>query len=118
MSYQKFCQITPEEYQDAIELLSRNYAVYGTDNALPTYALGLGGEVGEVQELLKRGFRGDPMPDNFHDSISKELGDVVAQVVLLCNCFGISFEDVLVANIDKLQKRVADGTLLGLGSDR
>ncbi|MBD2560475.1 MULTISPECIES: hypothetical protein [Nostoc] len=48
MSYPKICQITLEEYQDEIVKISKNYPIYGTDKALPTYIAGLSEEVGEV----------------------------------------------------------------------
>jgi NTP pyrophosphatase (non-canonical NTP hydrolase) len=121
MTYPKMCNLTPSEYQDAILKISSQYPIWGTDKALPTYSLGLGEEAGEVLGLLKRHFRGDESGesgDEFKVKLTRELGDVAAYLVLVGHCFGIDFEDVLVANIDKLKDRVTRNSHLGTGDDR
>lgn len=118
MTYPKMAKLTPEEYQDAILQISKHYPIWGTDKALPTYSLGLGEEAGEVLGLLKRHFRGDETGEEFKAKLTRELGDVTAYLVLIAHCFGIDFEDVLVANIDKLKDRLARNTHLGTGDDR
>lgn len=118
MTYPKMCKLTPEEYQDAILEISKHYPIFNTDKALPTYSLGLGEEAGEVLGLLKRHFRGDESGDEFKSKLTKELGDVAAYLVLVAHCFGIDFEDVLVANIDKLKDRLARNSHIGTGDDR
>lgn len=90
--------------------------MFGTPNTLPTYSLGLPGEVGEVCGIIKLYFRENQEPDK--EVLTKELGDVVAYVVLIANAFGIDFESVLLHNIRKLEQRKANGTLEGSGSDR
>jgi NTP pyrophosphatase (non-canonical NTP hydrolase) len=118
MTYPKMCRLTPEEYQDAILQISKHYPIFNTDKALPTYSLGLGEEAGEVMGLLKRHFRGDESGDEFKAKLTRELGDVAAYLVLVGQSFGIDFEDVLVANIEKLKDRLARNTHLGTGDDR
>ncbi|MFN9561051.1 MAG: nucleoside triphosphate pyrophosphohydrolase family protein [Dolichospermum sp.] len=120
MTYPKMCKITPEEYQDAILEISKQYPIWGSDKALPTYSLGLGEEAGEVLGLLKRHFRGDESVTGpeFKVKLTRELGDVTAYLVLVGHCFGIDFEDVLTANIDKLKDRLARNSHIGAGDDR
>ena len=118
MTYPKMCKITPEEYQDAILEISSHYPIWGTDKALPTYSLGLGEEAGEVLGLLKRHFRGDESGDEFKVKLTRELGDLAAYLVLVAHCFGVDFEDVLVANIDKLKDRLTRNSHIGTGDDR
>lgn len=117
MSYPKICQYTPEEYQETIVELSKHYSIYGTPNALPTYSHGLSEEVGEVMGLLKRYYRGDT-DDTLKDKLTKELGDVLAYLVLLGHVFDINLETIMVTNIDKINSRKNKGTLTGTGSDR
>lgn len=118
MTSPKNCQITPKEYQDEIVEISKHYPTFGTDKALPTYSAGLSEEVGEVMGIIKRHFRGDAKPENFKENLTKELGDVVAQLVLVAEEFDIDFEDILTVNISKLHKRIQNGTQLGSGDDR
>jgi NTP pyrophosphatase (non-canonical NTP hydrolase) len=120
MTYPKICKLTPEEYQDAILQISMQYPIFNTDKALPTYSLGLGEEAGEVLGLLKRHFRGDQSASDpeFKVKLARELGDVAAYLVLVAHCFGIDFEDVLVANVEKLKDRLARNSHLGTGDDR
>ncbi|WP_341532173.1 hypothetical protein [Nostoc sp. UHCC 0302] len=42
----------------------------------------------------------------------------MAQLVLLAKEFDIDFEDILIVNINKLHKRIQNGTQLGSGDDR
>jgi NTP pyrophosphatase (non-canonical NTP hydrolase) len=118
MTYPKMCKVTPSEYQDAILEISKQYPIWGSDKALPTYSLGLGEEAGEVLGLLKRHFRGDAIGPDFKDKLTKELGDVAAYLVLVAYSFGIDFEDVLVANLEKLNDRLTRNSHLGTGDDR
>jgi NTP pyrophosphatase (non-canonical NTP hydrolase) len=118
MSSPKFCRFTPQEYQDAIVELSKDYSVYDAQKALPTYSLGLSEEVGEVMGLLKRLYRGDADTENFKDKLTKELGDVLAYLVLLGQVFEIDLETIMGVNIDKINARKNNSTLTGTGSDR
>lgn len=117
MTYPKICNITPDEYETKILNVSRNYPMFGTEQSIPTYSAGLGEEVGEVLGLLKRYFRGDSNPD-FKKQLTAELGDVIAYAVLVGYSFGISFEDILQKNVEKLEARIKNGTHMGTGSDR
>lgn len=70
-------------------------------------ALGLTGEAGEVADIIKKYiFHGHKLD---RDEIVKELGDVLWYVALLCETIGVSIEDVMTKNIDKLKNRYLDG---------
>ncbi|HEY9863318.1 MAG TPA: nucleoside triphosphate pyrophosphohydrolase family protein [Candidatus Obscuribacterales bacterium] len=116
MSYPVICDITPEDYQDRIVKISKQFKVYDTPNRLPTYCLGLSGEVGEVMELIKRYFREGIEPDK--QELTKELGDVIAYVALLAHHYDIPLETVMIKNIRKLEDRQKSGNLEGKGNDR
>lgn len=69
-------------------------------------ALGLGGEAGEVIDLIKKHvFHGKPM-DEAHMKL--ELGDVLWYIQLLCTWYGWSLSQVMEANVEKLKARYPD----------
>jgi NTP pyrophosphatase (non-canonical NTP hydrolase) len=70
-------------------------------------ALGLGGEAGEVVELVKKHrYHGHALDA---DAVAKELGDVLWYVAEICSATGLSMEDVAQRNIDKLRARYPEG---------
>lgn len=77
--------------------------------------LGLVGEAGEVAEKIKKFVR-----DDFIDvsSVKKELGDVLFYLTALSTWFGITAEEVLKANMEKLNSRKERNKLQGNGDDR
>lgn len=80
----------------------------------------LGGESGEVAEHIGKALRDDggQFPPERVDKIKKEMGDVTWYVGRICNLLGISLEEVLQMNVDKLSSRADRGTLHGDGDDR
>lgn len=69
--------------------------------------LGLGTEVGELQDALKRWLiYGKPIDKV---NVVEELGDLFWYAALLARELGVSFEDVMARNIAKLKKRYPDG---------
>lgn len=69
--------------------------------------MGLNGEAGEVVDLLKKFvFHGH----NFvKEDLVKELGDVLWYVALICDSLGITMEEVMEKNINKLKERYPEG---------
>lgn len=69
--------------------------------------LGLSGEVGEVNDMIKKWI--------FHESslaldhLAKEIGDVMWYVALICDSFGFNLEEIMQMNVDKLLKRYQNG---------
>jgi len=76
---------------------------------------GLGGESGEVLDIIKKHVR-DGALDREH--LRKELGDVAYYWAALCGAYGFLPSEVLGANRAKLIDRAARGVLLGTGDDR
>ena len=94
----------------------KKYALTTANN--PQYLFsGLAGEVGEVCSLYAKGIR-DKQGVVVSTDLAKELGDVLWFVAMLCNYYGLSMEDVMHYNLDKLEMRKAKGTLSGSGNDR
>lgn len=67
--------------------------------------VGLGGETGEVLEILKKAER-DGKLDKEH--LTEELGDVLYYLTMICSANDITLQDVIDKNIEKLNKRYAD----------
>ncbi len=74
---------------------------------LLNYGLGLGGESGEVLDIIKKvRFHGHALDI---DHIQGELGDILWYVSNIAKYFGLSLEDVATYNIEKLKRRYPDG---------
>lgn len=70
-------------------------------------ALGLGGETGEVLDLVKKAtFQGHSLST---DRVAEELGDICWYIATLARGIGYDFEDILTKNIAKLQRRYPSG---------
>lgn len=92
------------EYQQAV---TRTMGNLPTEQALANWGLGLAGETGEVIEHIKKHvFHGKPL---YLPDVMKELGDVAWYLAAICNQLNIRLEDVLKANVEKLEKRYPDG---------
>jgi len=70
-------------------------------------ALGLGGESGEVIDLLKKHLFHDQPLDR--DKLRKELGDVLWYLSAITTGAGLTLQEVADANVEKLRKRYPDG---------
>jgi NTP pyrophosphatase (non-canonical NTP hydrolase) len=70
-------------------------------------ALGLGGESGEVCDMLKKHlFQGHPLD---HNELILELGDILWYVAYMAYALGVPLEEVAQRNVDKLRKRYPNG---------
>ena len=79
--------------------------------------LNLPGEVGELCSLAAKAKRDGPLPDHL-ELVKKELGDILWCVAVLAQDFGFSLSEVAQANIDKGERRLANGTIQGSGDHR
>ena len=69
--------------------------------------LGLSGEAGEFNDMIKKWIFHEKELDVEH--LKKECGDVLWYVAMLCDVFNWSLDDVMQTNIDKLRERYPDG---------
>ncbi len=103
------------EYQE----FTRSTAIYPSESALAYLALGLGSEAGEVQGKFKKVLRGDAeLTPEVKQAIYDECGDVLWYLVRLLDELGITAEDCLQANFEKLKSRQVRGVLQGNGDNR
>lgn len=70
-------------------------------------ALGLSGEVGEFNDMLKKWVFHEKELDVEH--AKKELGDIMWYVAMMCHSFGWELDDILQMNVDKLIARYPKG---------
>ena len=74
------------------------------ETSLFIMACGLGGEAGEVLELLKKHVRDGKHPG---ESLLLELGDLLYYLTRVGQEYGYSLPNIMAANIKKLQERDA-----------
>jgi len=99
--------MTLTDYQDAIDRFDPT-----PDVPLEFYCLGLGGETGEVLDLIKKSSRhhlwterngvGRPLD---HDILGLELGDVLWYVARMAKKAGFTLDTIAAMNIQKLDAR-------------
>lgn len=69
--------------------------------------LGLSGEVGEFNDMIKKWiFHEKPFDE---DHAKKEMGDVMWYVAMMCYSFGWDLDEILQMNVDKLKARYPEG---------
>ena len=80
----------------------------GTDSSVRLLhaGLGLGTEVAEIQDALKKHyFYGKPLDKV---NLAEEMGDVFWYLAILADELGVSFEETMDKNIAKLKKRYGE----------
>ena len=100
-------EILPEPYDytlydyqvDAVKTL-------GPDRDVKSLALGVGGEAGEVMEIIKKGTRPGREVDIVH--LKEEIGDVLWYLAVLADTYDLDLEEIAIDNIEKLQKRYGE----------
>ena len=95
-----------ESYTD-LALKTLNKDVFEQKDLILNASLGLSGEVGEVNDIIKKYmYHGHKLDDDMKEKIILELGDVCWYVALMAWAIDkTKFEDVLNKNIEKLDKR-------------
>ena len=102
--------MTFDEYQK----FARETAIYPEECKITYPTLGLCGEAGEVAEKVKKNIR----DGKALDGVGLELGDVLWYIAALADDLGVSLEDVVKANVNKLYSRKARNKLQGDGDNR
>jgi NTP pyrophosphatase (non-canonical NTP hydrolase) len=99
--------MTPAEYGAWVMAnWSRRRASSG-DSLRDLYIMtvGLGGEAGEVQELLKKHVRDGRLDTQ---DLLLELGDVLHYLTRIAGRFGFTLDDVMEANVQKIEARARE----------
>ena len=69
--------------------------------------LGLSGEVGEFNDMIKKWVFHEKELDMEH--AKKEMGDVLGYVAMMCESFGWNLDEIMQMNVDKLKARYPEG---------
>ena len=78
--------------------------------------LGLSGEVGELNDMIKKWIFHEKPLDEEH--AKKELGDVMWYVAMMCESFGWDLDEIMQMNVDKLKARYPEGFDVELANNR
>lgn len=97
----------PEDYQKLA--LRTLYPDMTTNDRLVLCGLGLPGEIGEVVDLLKKYLYHRNGKSLDTAKLRDELGDVLWYFFVLLDTIGVSFEEVMEANVRKLEQRHGNG---------
>ena len=74
-----------------------------------TAGIGLSGEVGEFNEIIKKiMFQAKTFDSVTHEHMKKELGDIMWYVTQACLALKVDLSDVIIANKEKLSKRFSE----------
>jgi len=95
-------------------------AIYPKNAGIAYTILGLASETGEVAGKFKKVVRDDGgvLSEERKNQLIDELGDVFWYAVRLATELGISVEEVLQRNHDKLEDRLARDVIKGSGDNR
>lgn len=104
-----------EEYSKFVETMWFVGQDPSDESSIAIASLGLGGETGEVLEILKKRLRDGTYDRN---QLIKELGDVLYYWCKLGNFFNITPQEIIETNVEKITGRRERGTLAGSGNDR
>ena len=104
MTFKKKNSIPVQSYQDWVRLRWNNKKKLKEKDYFVMTA-GLGGETGEVLEILKKHVR-DKKLDKEH--LKEELGDVLYYLTMICNYHGLTLEEVIEENVRKIDIRYGD----------
>lgn len=96
-------ELTANDYQRMAMRTAGDRSEDYLDNAI----MGLCGEVGECADIVKKHhFQGHELD---HEKLKDELSDVCWYVALLATALGLTLEEVMLHNVEKLKKRYPDG---------
>ena len=98
-------RMTGEEYR-AAAMRTCNIPYENKMDMLTHASLGLASEAGEFAGLLQKVFQGHEYDE---EHAKRELGDCLWMIAEACTALGFRLDDVMYANIEKLQARFPDG---------
>jgi NTP pyrophosphatase (non-canonical NTP hydrolase) len=118
--YQDFVESVTSECSNNIDALSERMDVLARDAIfedqntnialLLTATIGMVSEGGELQEIVKKLlFQGKPLTAETTNHMKRELGDVIFYWVNACRAIGVTPNEVIEGNFEKLSTRYPDG---------
>ena len=110
--------MTFDEYQKR----ALTTAIYNSDPLMDKtiWVMGVAGEAGEVLEKWKKivAYKDGVVSEEDKAELGKELGDVVWYIAVMAEQLGLSFDDIMQKNLDKLMSRKERGAIKGAGDNR
>ena len=106
--YQKLAMRTNDG--KATERLERSCDVFSDFQdmgGIVNAALGLSGEVGELNDMIKKWIFHEKDLDEEH--LKKELGDIMWYIAMMCHAFRWGLDEIMEMNINKLKARYPEG---------
>ena len=96
-----------DDFGDAVDIMDEQ----GVEpTRLMTASIGLSGEVGEFNDIVKKClFQGKEMDENVVTHLKKELGDIMWYIAQGCIALGTDIEELIDINTAKLKDRYPDG---------
>ena len=96
-----------DDFSDAVDIMDEQ----GVEpTRLMTASIGLSGEVGEFNDIVKKClFQGKEMDENTVTHLKKELGDIMWYIAQGCIALGTDIEELIDINTAKLKDRYPDG---------
>lgn len=115
-NYSEFVKaVTSDESNNTDCMVDRINELNGTNgnvnmSLLLTSAVGLGSESGEFQEIVKKMlFQGKPLNSDTIFHMKRELGDIMWYWANACRAIGITPNEVIEENVNKLESRYPGG---------
>lgn len=100
-------------FKQRMDDLERQSALDGIQLNMPlllTAGIGLAAEAGEVAEIVKKiAFQGKPYNEDNRHHMMLELGDCMWYIANACRALGYTMNEVLAANVKKLEARYPGG---------
>lgn len=86
---------------------------------LLTASVGLTAEAGEFDEIVKKMiFQGKPLNEENHIHLKKELGDLMFYTMVACTALGVTGDEIIEMNKDKLNGRFKEGFTVNESENR
>jgi NTP pyrophosphatase (non-canonical NTP hydrolase) len=111
--------MTFDEYQKkAVTFALNNYDDPLMQNSV--WVMGIAGEAGEVVEKWKKAvaYRGGAFSEDEFADFKKEFADVIWYIAVLADSLGLSLDELMQQNIDKLTDRKKRDVIKGTGDNR
>lgn len=113
--------MTFDEYQEqALTTAHVSEMHQGTLMEKTIWVMGIAGEASEVLEKWKKivAYKEGQITGEDLDLFKKELGDVVWYIAVLAQSLGLSFDEIMQLNVDKLKDRQKRNVIKGAGDTR